>query len=258
MDNSFWAELSSHPLHLDQTGKVLMLDQAEVGEYYLPLAHDLLKLPWRHSRQVIAVAGPPGCGKSSFAALLNLIINTLCRREICTVIGQDGWHYPNEYLASHLIQKDDLMIPLRQIKGVPETFDIDGLLECLSRIKTQEEISFPIYSRDQHEPLPEAGQIKAEHRIILFEGIYLLLDRPGWRDIRAMVDRSIFLTAPLSTLIAGLLERHLRGGKDLQSVETHLRTVDLPDIQLVMELSTPADIRVEKADPIRITRIILP
>lgn len=235
-----------------------MLDPEEVSKHYLPLARYLLTLPWRDSRQVIAIAGPPGCGKSSFSAVLNRVINLLSRREICTVVGQDGWHYPNHYLASHLIQKGNLMIPLRQIKGAPETFDVDGLLACLNRIKTQDEISFPIYSRVEHEPLPEAGQIKLEHRIILFEGIYLLLDRPGWRDIHAMVDRSIFLTTPVNALIAGLRERHLRGGKDPQSVENHLRTVDLPDIQLVMDFSTSADIQVEKADPQRITRIILP
>ena len=258
MDASFWAELSSHPLNLDRTGKVLTLDQAEVSDYYLPMANYLLDLPWRHVRQLIAIAGPPGCGKSSFAAVLSLVTNTLCRQEMCAVIGQDGWHYPNQFLDSHLIPKDERMIPLRLIKGAPETFDVEGLLACLLRIKTQDEVNFPIYSREQHEPLPGAGRINLEHRIILLEGNYLLLDRPGWREIHALTDRSIFLTAPVNAILAGLRERHLRGGKDPQSMENHLRTVDLPDIQIVMQFSKSADILVEKTDPQRIARIIYP
>jgi pantothenate kinase len=258
MDASLWAELSSKPLTMDQTGRILTLDQAEVGGHYLPLVRYLLTLPWRDSRQVIAIAGPPGCGKSSFSAVLNRVINLLSRREICAVVGQDGWHYPNHYLATHRIQKDDRMILLREIKGAPETFDIDGLLACLHQIKTQDEVRFPIYSRELHDPLPDAGRIKPEHRIILLEGNYLLLNHPGWRDIHPLTDRSIFLSAPVEILTAALRERHLRGSKDPQSVENHLRTVDLPNVHLVLESSKFADILVEKADPLRIARIILP
>lgn len=143
MEASFWAELSSHPISIDQTGRKLILDPAEVREHYLPLARYILDLPWSDSRQVIAIAGPPGCGKSSFSAVLNQVINLLSRREICTVVGQDGWHYPNHYLASHQIQKNDRMVPLREIKGAPETFDVDGLLACLHQIKHRMKSVFP-------------------------------------------------------------------------------------------------------------------
>jgi hypothetical protein len=187
-----------------------------------------------------------------------LIINTVYGREICILVGQDGWHYSNLWLSSHVLQKENRLVPLRQLKGAPETFDVDGLLAWLRQIKIQDESSFPIYSREQHDPLPDAGRIKLGHRIILLEGNYLLLDRPGWREIQALSDRSIFLSAPMDTLLAGLRERHLRGGKDPQSVENHLHAVDQPDINLVMEFSKSADILVEKTDLLRIERIIYP
>ena len=258
MDASFWSELSSHPFTMDQTSQNLTLDPADVREYYLPLARYLLGLPWGDSRLVIAIAGPPGSGKSSFSAVLNRVINVLSRRDNSAVVGQDGWHYPNQYLATHNINKNDRMIPLREVKGTPETFDVDGLIAFVHQIKAQDEVSFPIYSRELHEPQAKAGHILPEHRIILFEGNYLLLDRPGWRDIQGMADCSIFLSAPVEAITAGLRERHLRGGKDAQSVENHLRTVDLPNVQLVMESSKSADILVEKTDARQIARIIYP
>ena len=235
--DSFWARLTAAPRYLDQTDRILEFDRDELERFYLPLAQTLLKLATTH-RCLVAVAGPPAVGKSAFAATLAAVANALAEHEISLVIGLDGWHYPNAYLDTHTLLRDEQTLSLRSLKGAPETFDAPAALATLAAVRADmpsAETPFPVYSRALHDPIPNAGVVTSAHRLLLFEGNYWLLDQPPWNAARPSFDRAIFLTAEPATLLADLRERLVRGGRTPEDADAHIQAVDLPNMRLVLE-----------------------
>jgi len=245
---SVWERLSCNPLFLDQTETRLEVDRAQVEDFYHPLAVRLLAMQAPAARLLVGVAGPPGSGKTTFATILVQVINAESGAEAAVTVGLDGWHYPNDYLETHFVERDGQRIALPQIKGAPETFDAAAAYDCLSRMRGGGSVSFPVYSRRLHEPLPEAGMVAPSLRIVVVEGNYLLLDEPRWRGFRELFDVRLFIVAREETLLEGLRERHLRGGRLPEDVERWMRRVDRPNIQRVLPGAAHAQVLVHKDD----------
>jgi pantothenate kinase len=251
-----WKRLTEKPLYLDQTDILIEFNREEVELFYLPLAQMLIRRCHPKSRLIVGIAGPPGSGKTIFATILVSVVNIIVGHEYSVYVGLDGWHYPNTYLETHTTVIGRETIPLREIKGAPETFDTSAALDCLQLIqKGEEAVHFPLYSRKLHDPVPEKGTVKASHRIIIVEGNYLLLDEDPWNLFLPLIDISIFLEVETSNLLDGLHERHLRGGKPPDLIEKHLRRVDLPNTLRVKSSIHKADVTVHKVDNRRIASI---
>ena len=250
-----WEHLARSTLFLDQTDVPLEIEQAQVEQFYYPLATALLakSLP----RLMVAVAGPPGSGKTAFATTLVAVINAETDGDVAALVGLDGWHYPNDYLATHFVERGGERVALRSIKGAPETFDAAAAYDCLSEIRRGGQVDFPVYSRQLHEPVPGGGTIDAAHRIVVVEGNYLLLDEGPWRRFRPLFDVRVFISTSLGTLVGGLRERHRRGGKTPAEAERQIREVDVPNAARVAPGTAHAQILVykRKADVRRIDRI---
>lgn len=255
--DSFWERLTAAPRYLDQTDRILEFDRDEVERFFLPLAQTLLKLVTTH-RCLVAVAGPPAVGKSAFAATLAAVTNALAEQETALVIGLDGWHYPNAYLDSHTLPHGEQTLLLRSLKGTPETFDAPAALATLAAVRADmpgANTPFPVYSRALHDPIPNAGVVTPNHRLLLFEGNYWLLDQPPWNAAQPLFDCSIFLTGKPVALLTDLRDRLVRGGRTREDAEAHIQAVDLPNMRLVLEHSAPASWTVTKANSRRILRI---
>jgi pantothenate kinase len=250
-----WKRLTRSGLHLDQTDAPLEIDRSQIEQFYHPLATALLSRSEAVPRLVVAVAGPPGSGKTAFATILVAVVNAEAGHNVAAVVGLDGWHYPNAYLATHSIERDGKRIALRSIKGAPETFDATAAYERLSEIRRGGRVSFPVYSRQLHEPVPAGGMIALSHRIVVVEGNYLYLDEDPWSRFRHMFDVRVFISASPETLMEGLRERHLRGGKALAATERQIQAVDLPNARRVGPSAAQAHVLVHKASTRRIERI---
>lgn len=255
MEAELWEALSRTRLYLDQTQKPLEFDREEIERFYLPLAQEILARLPHGRREIVVVAGPPGSGKSAFASTLVEVLRQLTGRDTAVLVGLDGWHFSNHYLESHTILWKGETLPLRKLKGSPETYDQEQILAFLNQLQSNAPASYPVYSRELHDPIPAAGSIRPDQEVVVLEGNYWLLDEPPWDRLPALYDLSIFLTAAPETLIPGLRERHLRGGKDPAVVEAHLYAVDLPNIERVLRHSVPADVVVHKADGRRILKM---
>lgn len=109
-------------------------------------------------------------------------------------------------------------------------------------------MDYPVYSRQLHDPIPNAGRITANHHIVVLEGNYWLLQEAPWRQFQALFDECIFLTASPEKLIDGLRQRHLCGGKTNEFIQHHMATVDLPNIERVLKNSASAHVVVHKMD----------
>jgi pantothenate kinase len=204
---------------------------------------------------MLAVAGPPAGGKTAFAAILAATINAQAGDEIAALVGLDGWHYSNAYLATHFIERNGEQLSLRSIKGAPETFDAAAAYACLSQIRRGGPVSFPVYSRALHDPLPAGGTIRSSHRIVVVEGNYLLLAEEPWARFCALFDVRLFITARLETLVDGLMARHLRGGKTQPAAERQVREVDLANAGRVAPSAVYAQVLVFKSDTRHIERV---
>jgi hypothetical protein len=234
----------------------LEIDPAEIARFYAPLADHLIQKAAGNPRIIIGIAGPPGSGKTAFASLLAAVINVKIGQEAAVSVGLDGWHYPNSYLDTNWVTRDGVSIPMRQVKGAPETYDTASALVFLRAARQGDTLPYPQYSRALHDPIPSGGSLTLQHRLIIVEGNYLLLNAPGWQEFHPLFDISIFINAPRADLVTALRARHIRGGKDPDAADKHLQFSDLPNLDLILSLSKPADILVNKTDSCRIEQVI--
>jgi len=84
---------------------------------------------------IVAIAGPPGTGKSTLSEALAARLPGMA-----AVLPMDGFHF------------DDLhLVPagLRPRKGAPETFDVGGLAHVLRRLRARDEefVAVPVFDR---------------------------------------------------------------------------------------------------------------
>jgi pantothenate kinase len=250
-----WGRLTRSDLSPDQTDTVLEVERAQIEMFYHPLATDLLAQAMSGERMMVAVAGPPGSGKTAFATILVAVINAEAGGDVAALVGLDGWHYPNDYLATHTLERDGERAALFSVKGSPETFNALAAYDCLAEIRRGGVVSFPVYSRKLHDPVPGGGRVEASHRVVVVEGNFLLLDEAPWRRFRRLFDVCLFISASPEVMIEGLRERHLRGGKTAAAVERQLREVDLPNSRRVASGAAHAHVLVHKADVRRIDRV---
>lgn len=255
MQPTVWERLTGSKLHVDQTETKLEVDRKQIEQLYHPLAKALLSRCSSASRLMVAVAGPPGSGKTAFATILVAVVNAEAGDDLAVLVGLDGWHFSNEYLGTHFIDRDAERTALRSIKGAPETFDAVGAYGCLSEIRRGGYVSFPVYSRHLHEPVPRGGSVDTHHKIVVVEGNYLLLDEDPWRRIRRLFDIRIFILAPREILVSSLTQRHQRGGKTPEATMQHVRRVDLPNAERVSPSVAHAQVLVHKKDARTVDRI---
>ena len=103
-------------------------------EIFLPLLRKLTALRKEKGRRVLAMlAAPPGAGKTTLLSFLEKLSREQPDILPVQVIGMDGFHRRQEYLLSHMTERDGKQIPMVDIKGAPETFDLEGLTRAVRK-----------------------------------------------------------------------------------------------------------------------------
>lgn len=211
-----------------------------VRDIFLPLLERWTALRREKGRRVVALlAAPPGAGKSTLAALLEALSRQTPGLEAVTALGMDGFHMKQAYLLSHTVERDGQTIPMARIKGAPETFDLDGLRAALQRVAAGEDCPWPRYDRTLHDPVDDGPRVTGP--IALVEGNYLLLDEPGWRELRACADDTVSISAGPEQLRKRLLARHLSAGKSPEAAAAMVAS-DLVNAKRCLERSAPANL----------------
>lgn len=211
-----------------------------VNNIFLPFLKKLTEVYGQvGGRKVIAyLVGPPGVGKTITAQYLEHLSKE--HQELTTIraIGIDGFHFTNDYMNTHFVTVDGTTIPMKMIKGAPETFDLDAMQSKIREVK-QEEADWPIYDRNIHDIVPDA--ISVESEIILIEGNYMLLKDPRWTNIRTLADYTAFIKAEPEMLKTRLIERKVRGGSTQEAAEQFYQSSDSRNVNLVLNNSAEAD-----------------
>ncbi|MEN3791736.1 nucleoside/nucleotide kinase family protein [Fulvimarina sp. MAC3] len=181
----------------------------------------------RSHRTIVAIAGAPGSGKSTFAEML---VETLNRDQAgsAAVLPMDGFHF------------DDIVLEERghrPRKGAPHTFDIGGFRSALERLKRNDEafVASPVFDRSIEIARAGARIIEKTTPIIVVEGNYLLLDNPDWTPLRELFDLSAYLDEPETVLKERLTARWVGLGLEGEAFRAKMEDNDLPNVRLVLK-----------------------
>jgi pantothenate kinase len=136
---------------------------------------DRLRELVRQGGRMVGIAGAPGAGKSTLASRLVRTWGPSAQ-----LLPMDGFHLADDEL-DRLGRSDR--------KGAPDTFDVDGYLSALHRVGRREaDVLVPRFDRTIETAISGSIRISVETELVITEGNYLLLDEPGWRDVRGHLD----------------------------------------------------------------------
>ena len=213
---------------------------AAVEEIFMPFLRELTDLKMTMDRKVIAyLVAPPGAGKSTLAQFLEKLSRERSKEvDPVRALGMDGFHFTAAYMNTKEIERDGKKILMRDIKGAPETFDVDLLIEKIRELRS-EGTNWNIYDRKIHDVLPDYWSV--EDDIILIEGNYLLLKDVGWTNVRVLADYSVFIEAEPELLRERLINRKVLGGSSREDAEKFFNFSDAKNIELVLKNSARAD-----------------
>lgn len=179
-------------------------------------------------RYLVALAGPPGAGKSTLAADLVAALGTGAK-----AVPMDGFHYDDAVLIAR---------GARGRKGAPDTFDVHGFLHLLRRLRTEDEVAIPLFDRDLEISRAGADIVTAADRVLVVEGNYLLLNEAPWPQCVPLFNLTVWIDVPESELDRRLLARWAHYGKTPEQARAWIDDNDMPNIRRVSHNSRKADV----------------
>ena len=212
-----------------------------VNSIFIPLLKKLTGLQQEKGRRILVMlAAPPGAGKSTLVSFLEkLSKETEGVAEIQT-IGMDGFHRRQEYLTSHTTVREGEVIPMVKIKGAPETFDLDLFKERIKKCLSEKECGWPVYDRTLHNPVDNVITITKD--IVILEGNYLLLNDPGWDELKSFADYTISVTADEKMLRDRLIARKALSGNSIEDATAFVDYSDMVNVKTCLTKSAKADL----------------
>ena len=138
------------------------------------------------------LAAPPATGKSTLAASLAGLSQKLSCVPV-QAVGLDGFHYHQDYILTHSVTfQDGRTLPMKQLKGSPETYDVVHFQEKLEALRHSDPL-WPVYDRRFHDVIED--QLPVTAPIVLIEGNWLLFQEGLWRKLAGQADYTIFIKA---------------------------------------------------------------
>jgi pantothenate kinase len=186
----------------------------------------------RGGRGLLGICGAPGAGKSTLAERL-----TSAMGQEAVVVPMDGFHLHDDELRR---------LGLSDRKGAPDTFDVAGYVALLRRLRTEQDrvVYAPAFDRSRELAVAGAIAVRPEHRLVVTEGNFLLLDASGWREARPLLDDVWFVHTDDESRLARLVSRHAANGKSLEEAHRWASVSDQANADLVALTRGSADLEV--------------
>jgi len=180
-------------------------------------------------RALLGLVGAPAAGKSTLARRLVTGVNERVGADTAAYVPMDGFHLSNAQLDR---------LGRRDRKGAPDTFDVDGYVHLLRRLRAERErpLYAPDFDRRLDEPIAAGTVVPPEARLIVTEGNYLADDSPGWDQVRDLLDELWYVDTPSELRENRLLRRHVRGGRTESEARDFIAASERPNAHRI-ELS---------------------
>ncbi len=199
------------------------------------VAGEIIARAGNAKRFLVAIAGPPGAGKSTLAD--NVAKALKAKGESVEVLPMDGFHMDNAVLVEKGLLKR---------KGVPESFDVRAFLDIVKAVRAaDQEVLVPVFDRSREIAIASARIVSAEHRFIIAEGNYLLFSQGKWAELEGMFDYSIMLAPPIEVLEERLWARWRGYDLDEETARAKVYGNDLPNGRLILENRRRADVTID-------------
>jgi pantothenate kinase len=182
-------------------------------------------------RALLGISGAPGAGKTTLAEAL--VVRLRGRGISVAHVPMDGFHLADATLTE---------LGLLAAKGAIETFDRDGYLALLRRLKAERdhEVYAPNFERTLEQPIAGAITVAAGTELVVTEGNYLL--DPSWRDVREALDEVWFVECPDDVRQERLVRRHIEFGKSEADARAWVERVDEANARQIIAHRDSADL----------------
>lgn len=188
-------------------------------------------------RRILGLVGAPGAGKSTLSAALGARLGPRT-----VLVGMDGFHLANSEL---------LRLGRRDRKGAPDTFDVDGYVALLTRLRTQTSgvIYAPLFDRSIEQSIASAIAVPADTELVITEGNYLLCTDHGWQDVSPQLHETWYLEVSAEERENRLISRRRSHGEDLKTASAWVHEVDTINAHTVEASKNRAELIIRLSDP---------
>ena len=175
----------------------------------------------------IGLAGAPGSGKSTLASTLKTHL-----KELFVIIPLDGYHYYRSELGQ---MKNSSQAYLR--RGSPFTFNSQKFYSDLAKARKSRIGIFPSFDHHLKDPIEKAIQLSTDHKIVMVEGNYLLLNSEPWCSTRKLFDETWLLDIPSEVSNDRVVKRHISTGMTESQALERVRQNDDINAKLIAKES---------------------
>ncbi|MEZ5225160.1 MAG: hypothetical protein R2710_00395 [Acidimicrobiales bacterium] len=132
------------------------------------------------SRFVVGLVGPPGVGKSTVSGALTSLLDPAP-----PIVGMDGFHLANQVLVDRgLIDR----------KGAPDTFDADGFVAILERLRSADTTVWcPRFDRSIEDSIGSCRRRHARRSDRHRRGQLPSAHRRAWDRVADLLDLAVYL-----------------------------------------------------------------
>ncbi|KAF4968536.1 hypothetical protein FSARC_4103 [Fusarium sarcochroum] len=177
------------------------------------------------SRLLVALAGPPGSGKTTIAHRVAKLVSASPNAPSIIVISADGFHLPLTTLRSWPNPAEALAR-----RGAPWTFDGAAIAALARNLRnTDEAIVCPTFDHAIKDPVKDGLIVDRDTQICILEGNYLLSDEEPWREIADLVDERWLIQVDTDLARKRVALRHIQAGIE-DTIEAAYKRVDTNDM----------------------------
>ncbi|XP_077248809.1 P-loop containing nucleoside triphosphate hydrolases superfamily protein [Tasmannia lanceolata] len=236
-----------------------VLEARSIDDLYHDLTERLLPMVTTasdpNSKYIVGLAGSPGAGKSTLAAEVVRRVNMLWPQkaltmdsqveptDIAIVLPMDGFHLYRSQLDAMENPEE-----AHARRGAPWTFDPVRLLTCLRTLRSQGSVYMPSFDHGVGDPIEDDIFVSLQHRVVVVEGNYLLLDEGVWKEISSIFDEKWFIEVDIDTAMQRVVERHISTGKLPDIAKWRVDYNDRPNAELIVKSKKNSDLIIRSVD----------
>ncbi|KAI1105311.1 phosphoribulokinase/uridine kinase [Jackrogersella minutella] len=167
-------------------------------------------------RLLIAIAGIPGSGKTTLSRIVTAALNARHASlhahapvPPAVFVPMDGYHLTRAQLSA---MADPGRAHAR--RGAEFTFDGAAFLSLVQSLREapRQPVLAPSFDHAVKDPKPDDIAILPAHRVVVFEGNYVCLDKEPWRAAAMLMDERWFVDVAFETARRRLVRRHVKAG----------------------------------------------